>query len=210
MAELNKLYIPCGYRCNTILKLRKEHSIYQPTLPFDNGFFSPMSIIRFMKDDIVDISCKTTKPCIKTEYYEYAGRTGILMQSSTYEEIDTHISKRGYDNHYLDATAGYYTLVEKYGFILAHYNWHKSSKHYTPKTTDESISEIQDMLTRRKERLFDMIEQADAINIVFQRTSQEEFLKIDDCLIVYDDVETTLTEYFATLTSKPITFMDLS
>ena len=209
MTNKKEFFIPCGFRCYTKKLLHDHLGFEQATLPFDNGFFSPMSIVHFMSDDVVDIRFETTKPCIKTENYISKDRAGILMQPSTYEEIDLHILNNGYDNRYLDTTRGYYTLLEKYGIVLAHYNWHKTSSKYTPMDVADRISEIQSMFVRRKNRLLEMIEQADVINIAFNPAGAK-FIEINNWQYDLDDVESILTNFFTTLTGKPVRFIELT
>lgn len=53
-------------------------------------------------------------------------KRGIKFVESSYEEINI-LKTNGYSNKYLDFTKGYYTLLKGYGYVFAHYNWHKSS-----------------------------------------------------------------------------------
>jgi hypothetical protein len=196
----NKIYIPCGFRCFTNLKL-KELKISQPSLPFDWGFFSTQSIIKFLENDI-PLTLENTSPCIKTERFQENGATGVKFEESDYNIIDAHIEKQGYDNQYLDRTKGYYTLCKSYNFVLAHYNWHKSS----PKYDGGSIEEINSLLQKRKARLFNLIEKAEEVNLCLLHASQ--FLKINDK--TYPTNPELLVDYFQSrFKGKKINYLNL-
>ena len=61
------LYIPCGFRCftkNMIKEKNKKINLQPYSLPFDNGFFSPSSIIKFIEDKECKINIENTNPCL--------------------------------------------------------------------------------------------------------------------------------------------------
>lgn len=196
----SKIYIPCGFRCFTKRKL-KQLKVFQPSLPFDWGFFSTESIIKFLEKD-TSITLENTSPCIKTEKFQENGETGVKFEESDYNIIDSHIEKQGYDNQYLDSTKGYYTLCKSYNFVLAHYNWHKSSPQYD----GGSVEEINSLLQRRKVRLFNLIEKAEEVNLCLLHASQ--FLKINDK--TYPTNPQLLVDYFQSrFKGKKINYLNL-
>jgi hypothetical protein len=161
-----RIHIPCGFRCSTKARFR----ITQASLPFDSGFFSPESIIRFLNAEKIEINMENTTPCIKTEKYMENNIAGIKFEESNYDHINMIINKRGYDNNYLDITRGYYTLCKDYGFVLAHYNWHALSdteKNKGITEPEENINIINNTLTKRKHRLLEWIDNAKEINLYF-------------------------------------------
>jgi len=163
------LYIPCGFRCFTKNVMKERFGIQQPSLPFDNGFFSSSSIIKFMESGKFKINLNNTNPCIKKENIIKDSLRGVDFKEVSYDFIDEFIKKNGYKNSYLDSTKGYYTLVKKFGFILAHYNWHSSANRRitNPK---ENIEIVNEMLNRRKARLFDLINASSEINLCLYLT----------------------------------------
>lgn len=162
-----KIYIPCGFRCHTKIKLN-ELKVFQPSLPFDWGFFPTQSIIKFLENDI-PITLENTSPCTKNKgrYINKKKKIGFKFKESTYNAIDSYIEKNGFDYRYLYYLKGYYTLCRNYGFVLSHYNWHKSNGKYQKHSVEENIKNINSILQRRKERLLNLIEQAKEINLCF-------------------------------------------
>ena len=158
------LYIPCGFRCFTKDVIKERFGIQQPSLPFDSGYFSSSSIIKFMESGKFEINLNNTNPCIKKENLIKDSLRGIDFKEVSYDFINEFIKKNGYNNSYLDATKGYYTLVKEFGFVLAHYNWHSSANERitNPKENIEIVNEI---LNRRKARLFDLINASSEINL---------------------------------------------
>ena len=196
---MNESYIACGFRCYCKKQIKKNLKIKQPSLPFDSGFFSPNSIINFLEKDEVDINIKNTTPCTKTEDFYHNDILGINFESSTYNKINNFIKKNGYSNNYLDNTRGYYTLCKDYGFILAHYNWHASSRPRLNKGVvdpEENLKKINPILTRRKQRLLDLINTSDKINLCFYEDQNFEFMRIDQLSYSLSSDLNLLKSYF--------------
>jgi len=170
------LHIPCGFRCYTKKMLRNKFNIKQASLPFDSGFFTPLSIIKFMEND-VKINLGNTNPCIKTENFIKDEKKGIKFEEVNYNLINEFIKENGYRNSHLDSTEGYYTLIKKYEFVLAHYNWSPiSNKEITnPKKNIEIINET---FNRRKIRLLELINNSSQINL-YLYTQGNLFLQIN-------------------------------
>lgn len=197
---MDEFYFSCGFRCFCVGKMRGELKINQPSMPFDSGFFSAGSIIKFMEADKIEINLENTAPCIKTEEFHHKNKLGINFEPSSYTQIDDFIEKNGYDNSYLDSTRGYYTLCKDYGFLLAHYNWHKSAARKLSKgVTDpeKNVNNINHILSRRKNRLLDMIEGSEKINLCFYNHQKYEFMKIDQTsYTLSNDSMNLLKSYF--------------
>lgn len=164
------LYIPCGFRCftkNMIRKKNKKINLQPYSLPFDNGFFSPLSIIKFIEDKECKINIENTNPCLVIKNGIWKNdKKGIEFQEVDYQTVNNFIDKNGYDNKYLDRTNGYYTLCKDYQFVLAHYNWHLvSGREIT--NPEKNIEIINQMFNRRKKRLFELINKSSQINLCF-------------------------------------------
>lgn len=175
-------YIPCGFRCFTKERIQKKYNIKKSeTLPFDNGFISPYSIKKMLDNKYIHLNLKNTTPCIKIDnVYEENNKRGIKFIESSYEEINKHYEKNGYDNRYLDSTTGYYTLLKDYGCVLAHYNWHKSSKFgdiYDPET---NLKIIEETINRRINRLKNLIKNANTLYICYYEPENLEFMIINN------------------------------
>jgi len=197
---MKELYLSCGFRCYCKLVINHQLKIKQPSMPFDSGFFPVSSIIKFMETDEIYINLKNTVPCIKTERFHHNNRLGISFETSSYTQIDDYIGKNGYDNSYLDGTKGYYTLCEDYGFVLAHYNWHKSADQSRSKGVTEpekNINNINHILSRRKLRLLDMIDGSEKINLCFYQNQKYEFMMVNQMsYTILDDSMNLLKSYF--------------
>ena len=170
------LHIPCGFRCHTKAMMSKKLNIKQATLPFDVGFFTPLSIIKFMEND-VEINLENTNPSIKTENFIKDEKNGVKFEEVNYNLINEFIKEDRYNNSYLDSTGAYYTLIKKYGFVLAHYNWHPNSnrKIINPK---KNIKIINETFNRRKIRLLELINNSSQINL-YLYTQGNLFLQIN-------------------------------
>lgn len=157
--------IPCGFRCHTSVRLKKQGIISQATLPFDNGFFPSESIAKFISDSNIKLNQSNSIPMVK----HGENTPHLKFTSSTYSLIDNAIAKaKKYDNTLLDATGGYYTWCKKYNFILAHYNWHISSNHGDgSKGIDHNMAVITSLLNRRRQRLMDQINKANEVRLVY-------------------------------------------
>lgn len=188
------LYIPCGFRCFTKDLMKERFGIQQPSLPFDSGFFSSSSIIKFMESGKFKINLNNTNPCIKKENFIKDSLRGIDFKEVSYDFINEFIKKNGYKNSYLDSTKGYYTLVKKFGFVLAHYNWHPTSerKITNPKENIEIVNEI---FNRRKARLFDLINASSEINLCVNFAKQR-FIIINNEYYDLKDEFALLENYF--------------
>jgi len=163
-----------GFRCFTRTKVKTVPE----TMPFDNGFFSPSSIEKFLNTADLKITLENTVPCLKFERHEEDGKIGIWFKPSSYDEIDKYIADHGYDNRYLDSSKGYYTLCKEFDFVLAHYNWHPlSGKKITQ--PEKNIQMINDVLNRRKNRMFEFIKARSLLNI-YWFDANCDFVKIDN------------------------------
>ena len=190
--------IACGFRCFTKRKMEKILKIKkQASLPFDSGFFTPLSIIKFMEDN-VEINLKNTNPCIKTENFIKDKKNGIKFEETNYDLINEFIKENGHHNSYLDSTKGYYTLVKKYGFVLAHYNWHPSANSVHSKNItnpEENIPIINKILNRRKTRLLELMNNSSQINLYFDDYGYS-FMQINNLTYNMKDDFLLLENYF--------------
>lgn len=190
-------HIPCGFRCYTKKKMSKKFNIEQASLPFDSGFFTPLSIIKFMEND-VEINLENTNPCIKTEHFIKDKKEGIKFEEVNYNLINEFIKENGYNNSYLDSSKGYYTLVKKYGFILAHYNWHPSADSVRSKNItnpEENIEIINETFNRRKTRLLELIDNSSQINLYLYQ-ARTLFVQINNTTHNIKDDFLLLENYF--------------
>jgi len=195
---MTELYIACGFRCFCIEEIKSRFKVNQPSLPFDFGLFTTKSIIKFLEKEELNINITNTAPCIKTENFHNNNMLGIKFEKSSYDHMEDFIKKNDFDNGklsytrhptksiemgYLDSTKGYYTLCEDYGFVLAHYNWHKSSspeKNKGVTDPEENTKNVSSLLSRRKDRLLDMIDNSEKINLCYLNRQNYEFMQIDE------------------------------
>ena len=193
------LHIPCGFRCFTKREMKNQLKISpQASLPFDSGFFTPSSIIKFMEDNVVEINLENTNPCIKTENFIKDGKKGIKFQETNYNLINKFIEDNGYENSYLDSTKGYYTLIKKYGFVLAHYNWHPSADSVKSKNItnpEENIKIVNKTFNRRKTRLLELIDNSSEINL-YLYSQGNLFIQINNLNYNIKDDFLLLENYF--------------
>ena len=176
------LYIPCGFRCHTKKVMRERFGIQQASLPFDSGFFSASSIIKFMERDKFEINLNNTNPCIKTEDYIKHGEKRLFFKEVNYDLINKFIKTNGYDNRYLESDKGYYTLCKEFGWIFAHYNWHPASKKQIT-NPEGNIPIINETLSRRKARLLELINESSEINLCFLNKTQDLLAKYHTLII---------------------------
>ena len=127
----------------------------------------------------------THKVCIKIEVNKHPihGR-GIKFKLSSYEEINSIVTDKNIEgiNKYLDATFGYYTLDVEHEFVMAHYNWHKfADVSHTKGVTCpvENLQNINTILNRRIERMFDLCYKAKLIFFVYGETQNYNYLQVD-------------------------------
>jgi hypothetical protein len=168
--------IPIGLRCFTKEILKNKHGVSQSSLPFDYGFFTPESVISVINFPIVnyefpDFNRENHSVCIKNELSDT-----IEFTDSSYEEIDNYIYNNGYDNKYLDAKFGYYTLDKKHNFILAHYNWHKIKRDRIYVSIETNLSEINKILNKRIKRMFSLCEEANTITLAHAKSSKDSLI----------------------------------
>ena len=195
------LHIPCGFRCFTQVRMKHKFGIQQASLPFDSGFFSGSSIIKFMESDKFEINLNNTNPCIKTENYIKDNKKGVKFKEVDYNLINQFIKKNRYDDSYLDTTKGYYTLCKEFGWVLAHYNWHPSSKRVIT-NPDKNIPIINKTLNRRRTRLCELINLSSEINLYFFNKKdlhsliEQEFLIINDKYHNIKEESALLENYF--------------
>ena len=86
-------------------------------------------------------------------------------------------------NKYLDSTYAYYTLDLQHNFVLAHYNWHEladinKSKGIT--SPEININNINNILNKRIQRMFNMCKSAKYIFFIFDEDQQYNYMMIDN------------------------------
>ena len=188
--------IPIGFRSFTKQEIHKLLAISQPSLPFDSGYFPPISVASVINDPFINmdnLDKSSQAVCIKYEnHYDPALGLGIKFQKSSYEEIDFLAASKDSKciNKYLDSSLGYYTLDLKHNFILSQYNWHK---YYDPKKSKGcadplvNLKNINQTLNRRIERMFDMCESSEYILFIYQRPENYNYMSIGDrCFDLHD------------------------
>lgn len=194
---MTHLHFSAGLRCRTRTEMTTRYNIKQPSLPFDSGFFPCDSIINFLKAPELNISVNNTSPCIKYEQTrdQKTNLMGTRFVKTSYDAIDEYITNNGYSNKYLDYTKGYYTSLDDYGIVLAHYNWHPSSEEHIT-NPEENVDIMNKLLNRRRDRLFELIDQADIMSIYYFRNAA--FMEIDDNRFELDEdsVRLKLLNYF--------------
>ena len=187
--------IPAGFRCNTKMNILKNLGLKQASLPFDSGFFSPFSVASILKNKKVQLNYSqennsTHNVCIKFENYKDVNLgKGIKFNKSTYDEINRLAKDKNQDNIncYLDSTFGFYTLDNKNKFVLAHYNWHQFANEEVSKgiyDTSINISNINNILNKRIERMFFLCNKAKYVIFAFGEFQNYKYMAIDDD--VYD------------------------
>jgi len=189
LASGDVVIVPVGFRCFTKEILYRRLGISQPSLPFDVGFFPPVSVANLLRNKKLDLSFDdplSHAVCIKTEnHVDEKYGLGIRFETTTYDQIDSIVKDRTQDdiNRYLDSTFGYYTLDKKNNFVLAHYNWHR----FADKKQSNGISDpklnlrfINELMNRRLQRLFDMCERAKIIFFVYDETQGYRYMAVDD------------------------------
>jgi hypothetical protein len=183
--------IAIGFRCFTKSKIKERLGVeLKKSYPFDNGFFPPISIARVLKTKRINLNFDQPRPnhtvCIKYENYnDPAFGYGIKFRSSTYEEINSAVASRDMDgiNKYLDSSFGYYTLDMENQFVLAHYNWHSFANEKKPERIHDPIANINNingMLNRRLDRMFEKCNAAKYVLLVFGETQGYRHMMIDD------------------------------
>lgn len=180
--------IPIGFRCFTAGKIKEKLNIEQASLPFDSGFFSPHSVASVLSDPNIQLAYNdeglTHQVCVKTEEHtDSVHGFGIKFELSSYEKIDSIVTSRGVKgiNKYLDTTYGYYTLDVNHQFVLAHYNWHKSSNFSKSKgivNPEENLKIINSMLNKRIKRMFDLCNKAKYIFFVLGEFQKYNYIQI--------------------------------
>jgi tetratricopeptide (TPR) repeat protein len=190
--------VPAGFRCYTKGVFYKKYNFKQPSLPFDSGFFPPISIATVLKNPIINITMTSHDVCEKYEKsFDDTLGLGIKFFISDYPSIDRLVSNSVKCGNYLDNTKGYYTLDSKNKFILAHYNWHstasfeKSKGVYEPL---ENIKEINSVLNKRIERMFNICKGAKYVLFIIGNTQNYKYMSInDDFYDLYDSEELSIT-----------------
>lgn len=179
---------PSGFRCFTKEHLYPALGISQPSLPFDSGFFPPQAIADIIKEHEINLSAndaETNTACIKYEgYNDPIHGYGIKFEKSTYVTIDGLAKYKNQKdiNKLLDSTYGYYTLDVKNSYVLAHYNWHRFAfpeKSPVPSLAS-NISEVNGIMNRRIQRLFESCKNAQLIIFIYHETQGYKFMAIDD------------------------------
>lgn len=203
--------VPIGFRCHTKMKLKNCLGLEQPTFPFDNGFFPPISVASVIKKPKINLNFDDSNSnhtvCIKyANYDDPVHGKGIKFKKSTYEEINSYVTNRNVNGieRYLDATYGYYTLDLKHNFVLAHYNWHKfANPQHSKGICDPKVNldNINSILNRRIARMFDVCNAAKYVLFVFLEDQQFNYMMVDDIYLDLNDlevVELAMKETFGT------------
>ena len=201
--EINKIHktgelaiIPVGFRCHTKMLLKRRYQISQPTLPFDNGFFPPESVVSILRNPRISLNFNdksTFAICKKFERFEHPiyGR-GIKFCPSSKAEIDNIISTkyesdikkyRDQTKCFLDISGGYYTLDTKHNYVLAHYNWSKFSKRIKAeefRDMEQYLELASEVLNRRIKRMMDICHSAKKILFVFHEYQKYKYMLIDE------------------------------
>lgn len=205
------LVVPAGFRCYTKGLIQKALSFKQKSLPFDSGFFPPHSIASIVNDPEVHFVHEDEylnySVCLKKEQHKRNTRYGIKFTKSSHQEIERLISGKDKRkiNACLDSTYGYYTLNHQHNFILAHYNWHRyaqtkySQGGYSVK---EIIHNINEIFSRRIDRLFSACEAAKYVFFVKGETQSYEFLEIDDTYFDLKDYTSLLSSVLSRFGKK--------
>jgi hypothetical protein len=211
LASGDLVIVPIGFRCYTKAKIEEHLGVkFKKSYPFDSGFFPPLSVANVLMNKKVDLTNGQYKPshvvCIKHENHEDSTfGLGIKFIKSTYAQINSTVKSREMPgiNKYLDSTFGYYTLDIKNQFILAHYNWHvfaykdRPDRGYDPIA---NISNINNTLNRRLDRMLRECNNAKYILFIFEETQGYHFMMIDECFHDLHDlnsVEKATKEVFA-------------
>ena len=179
--------IPIGFRCYTKNKIQNCLGFSQPTLPFDNGFFSPDSVANVFLEPSFSLSVEDPSSfalCEKNENFYLKGYGfGVAFSTRDIDFLDHSISSTVNSierNRFLDSTRAYYTFIPKHGFVLAHYNWHKSSAKYFG-SLESSFDEINSIYTRRIQRMFELCKKAKYVLFVYDE-SDSSFLSVDSAV----------------------------
>ncbi|WP_221798460.1 hypothetical protein [Oceanobacter mangrovi] len=179
--------IPVGFRCHTKMMIKNKLGYTQPSLPFDSGFFPPVSVASIFRNPEVSMSYddESHAVCKKYEAFQDSERgKGIKFETSSYDEINSLVkSVEGAEiNQYLDSTFGYYTLDKEHNFVLAHYNWHELASDEKSKgirVPEGNIPLINTMFNKRIERMLEMCVKAKHIFFVYL-IQNGSYLKLDD------------------------------
>lgn len=176
--------IPIGFRCFTKQAIANKFGVKQASLPFDNGFFPPISIANVLRNKRVYLGESEHAVCLKHEnYISKSGNKGIKFELSTYEFINQRVeSGDGNKNGLLDNTFGYFTYDKKNELILAHYNWHDNADYkYSKgiKSSKENLLLATDLLNKRIGRMIELCHTAKHIFFVFGNNQEYEFMKIN-------------------------------
>lgn len=183
--------IPIGFRCFAKQAIQKLFGVVQESLVFDSGFFPPSSVASVLRNPTIRLKYSSDyndshAVCIKYENYNdpISGK-GIKFQKSTYHEINSLSTGKEIDNinMYLDSTFGYYTLDLKHNFVLAHYNWHSFADINKSKGIADpaiNIKNINDILNRRVQRMFDKCNSAKYIFFIFFENQSYNYMMIDN------------------------------
>ena len=197
-------FIPAGLRCTTSTFLKDNFSIVQPALPFDVGFFSPDSICSVLQNPVINLyypdNYMTHRVC---RMYFNVDEGYIKFVSSTYEDIEKMIVEdKDNINTYLDSSFAYYTLDVVHNYVLAHYNWHPLSsieKSHGVTNPKENLRNVTDILNRRIERMFHIINSTEYVFFVNHNQGRFKFIMIDDNrfdLEVLSKLQNLITEKF--------------
>ena len=203
--------VPAGFRCSTKKHINEKLGISQESLVFDVGFFPPRSVASVIRDPNIDLKFdddgSTHAICTKDEMY-LDKKLGHIFRflTSSYDEIDSFVTNKNISNldHYLDSTFGYYTLVKRHKFVLAHYNWHKfadieKSKGITDKASN--INNINSILNRRIKRMFDKCSNAKYSVFIYQAPKRQKYMMIDDeyfDLTDISEIKSAVNDVFST------------
>lgn len=212
--------IPAGFRYYIKQLLSKKLGIEQPSLPFDSGFFSPLSISRVLENREIDLRFSSLghpshDVCYKQENASFnGGAKGISFKRMGYASINAAVSDRNQNdiNKYLDNTMGYYTVDNNNKFVLAHYNWHSfADENQTSGITEPSINipKINELINRRISRMFDLCQQAKIIVFCYAPYRNYTLMKIDDEEYSLTDLSLLKRALGSTFKSKKVALFEL-
>jgi hypothetical protein len=190
--------VPVGFRCFTSQWLRKRIGISQCTHPFDVGFFPPASIASVLRFPRISLDFQDKASFDICKKYENSKHLlygkGVRFCRSSKEEIDLAVMgacKKKF-NRYLDSTFGYYTLDNRHGYVLAHYNWHLLAEEKMSAGCVDMAANLHrasEILNRRIDRMIKACHSASIVIFVSHNPQCYGYMQVDG--EVYDLMDLT-------------------